>query len=758
MSPGYDREHQQQLHQQGHDAREMMDHSNGIYSTSGAPLQQRGFDLQQASHTNNAADQHGYRPSNSTNYSASMPAGLSHPGAIRIGTSEGTTTLRGRGSDSLEDSRSPSRPRLNQFSTGSYNGGAHAFDQTGWRGPSSVGQTSAFGWEDADREGRTRLREEIQRPWGNERSLSQTSGIGVSNMSPFTRDGGRTLAGLDDGPSMYKARRDYSLGAVGSGRKRSDSAWGGERTLKEADDEDDDALAPPTKSGATSRRHSFAAFNPPSRSTTLGFSLPDENRDPVATIASSFGSSSLRRSGLGSSAIDDDDLAADLNSLHLNLEAHAARVETDEARQQPRYVGSMPTNFPSHISSRTDVITGDDDFRQKSPSLSNSATASQPLKSPPLSSTSALGASRFFSPQQAAPTTSITPSTAERMSSRFEFGSGNVSAAPGHQGVGSLALNDFASGVFGGRQQQHQQQQQQPQQAPNRFVPSFGLPPPSPPASFYSTPFGAPGLNTKSPSFGSFNQQPLPPFSGPPLQQQQQQSFFSSPGPQGRQTSPPGQGQPDLVNLGRGVPLHAVPANAPLYIVEFKAGRKDLFYVEDPNLQLRQGDLVIVEADRGCVLHGSRLRCRRVCRSFAEVQSTLPCRRDVGKYFKPCSLDEVQAFQQRLVEMALGQLASAGQTVGPGGVPLSGPGGAGAAPPNAAALARMTKEFQPKRLYGKAGPADTQMLLSKAQDEVKALALVRNKVAQKSECWGLLSLFRYSELTIVTCRSTDGSL
>jgi hypothetical protein len=83
--------------------------------------------------------------------------------------------------------------------------------------------------------------------------------------------------------------------------------------------------------------------------------------------------------------------------------------------------------------------------------------------------------------------------------------------------------------------------------------------------------------------------------------------------------------------------------------------------------------------------------------------------------------------------MALGQLASAGQSVGPGGAPIGGGPASGAAPPNAATLARMTKEFQPKRLYGKAGPADTQMLLSKAQDEIKALALVRNKVAQKSE-------------------------
>lgn len=111
-------------------------------------------------------------------------------------------------------------------------------------------------------------------------------------------------------------------------------------------------------------------------------------------------------------------------------------------------------------------------------------------------------------------------------------------------------------------------------------------------------------------------------------------------------------------------------------------------------------------------------------RSVSYGELSLTCstyRRDVGKYFKPCSLDEVQAFQQRLVEMALGQLANPGH------------GGQAPPPPNAAALARMTKEFQPKRLYSKALPADTHQLLSKAQDEVKALALVRSKVAQKSE-------------------------
>lgn len=124
--------------------------------------------------------------------------------------------------------------------------------------------------------------------------------------------------------------------------------------------------------------------------------------------------------------------------------------------------------------------------------------------------------------------------------------------------------------------------------------------------------------------------------------------------------------------------------------------------MEDPTLQLRQGDLVIVEADRG---------------------------QDIGKFFKPCSLDEVQAFQQRLVELALSQLSNPVQ---------------GGPPPTAATIARMTKEFAPKKIFGKALLADTQLLLSKAQDEVKALAFVRNKVAQKSKLHSRACSFRKS--------------
>ncbi|KAI6016594.1 hypothetical protein PISMIDRAFT_13886 [Pisolithus microcarpus 441] len=56
---------------------------------------------------------------------------------------------------------------------------------------------------------------------------------------------------------------------------------------------------------------------------------------------------------------------------------------------------------------------------------------------------------------------------------------------------------------------------------------------------------------------------------------------------------------PNLNDLGKGVLLLSVPASWPLYIVEFKAGRTNLFYLTDLSLNIHVGDLVIVEADQG---------------------------------------------------------------------------------------------------------------------------------------------------------------
>jgi len=71
------------------------------------------------------------------------------------------------------------------------------------------------------------------------------------------------------------------------------------------------------------------------------------------------------------------------------------------------------------------------------------------------------------------------------------------------------------------------------------------------------------------------------------------------------------------------------------------------------------------------------------------------------------------------------------------GVPLS-PGGAGGGGGSASgggggqATAPATKkEINPKMIYGKAHGQDTQLLLAKIQDEMKALQLCQSKVRQK---------------------------
>ncbi|KAI0761669.1 PSP1-domain-containing protein [Trametes elegans] len=143
-----------------------------------------------------------------------------------------------------------------------------------------------------------------------------------------------------------------------------------------------------------------------------------------------------------------------------------------------------------------------------------------------------------------------------------------------------------------------------------------------------------------------------------------------------------------LTELGKGVPLHAVPTSWPLYIVEFKAGRTDLFYCTDLTQDIRVGDLVIVEADRG---------------------------KDLGKVINDTiTLAEVEAFQKQQKLMSMGHADVHGVPTSP----TSGSSGG-------------VKDINPKMIYGKAQPRDTQGLNAKAQDEAKALELCRNKVRQR---------------------------
>ncbi|KAI0666219.1 PSP1-domain-containing protein [Trametes maxima] len=150
-----------------------------------------------------------------------------------------------------------------------------------------------------------------------------------------------------------------------------------------------------------------------------------------------------------------------------------------------------------------------------------------------------------------------------------------------------------------------------------------------------------------------------------------------------------------LTELGKGVPLHAVPTSWPLYIVEFKAGRTDLFYCTDLAQDIRVGDLVIVEADRG---------------------------KDLGKVVNDTiTLAEVEAFQKQQKLMSMGHADVPTSPTGAGSGGGGGGGGGGG-----------VKDINPKMIYGKAQARDTQCVhATKSQDEAKALELCRNKVRQR---------------------------
>jgi len=158
-------------------------------------------------------------------------------------------------------------------------------------------------------------------------------------------------------------------------------------------------------------------------------------------------------------------------------------------------------------------------------------------------------------------------------------------------------------------------------------------------------------------------------------------------------------------DMGKGVPVQMLNPATRLFIVEFKAGRTDLFYTPDPTVPMQLGDLVIVEADRG---------------------------QDLGKIKEDkITVEDVRAFNiARKQEMEINGPMSArikGALINI----LQGEANAEAgANPNPAAKP-VQREIMPKRIFGKAGPADQQLLTAKLQDEAQSLALCQQRVKQK---------------------------
>lgn len=128
----------------------------------------------------------------------------------------------------------------------------------------------------------------------------------------------------------------------------------------------------------------------------------------------------------------------------------------------------------------------------------------------------------------------------------------------------------------------------------------------------------------------------------------------------------------------------------PAFVVEFKAGRTDVFYLTDLSLDIRINDLVIVEADRG---------------------------KDLGKVINDSiTVEEIEDIGRQQQERAAGGSGFGGPT-SPGGITPSTP--------------TAKKEWNPKKIYGKATQQEINLLANKVQEEVKALQLCQTKVRAK---------------------------
>ena len=119
------------------------------------------------------------------------------------------------------------------------------------------------------------------------------------------------------------------------------------------------------------------------------------------------------------------------------------------------------------------------------------------------------------------------------------------------------------------------------------------------------------------------------------------------------------------------------PYSWPLFVVEFKAGRTDFFYITpDFEGNVKKGEIVIVEADRG---------------------------KDLGKIIEDniTTVQQLQYYQVQLAEK-LPELHS------------------------------LNKPVVPKRMYRAAQPAEVTMLFAKSQDEAKAMSICQSKIRQKN--------------------------
>ena len=351
-------------------------------------------------------------------------------------------------------------------------------------------------------------------------------------------------------------------------------------------------------SGTTSRRHSVSVVQG-RRPTIIGFNAPgtDLEESSHGSFGQSYGGSGL--------LLTDDDLASDLGSLNLGGGGN------DHLNGLSRGTTSQPSSLPVHAPISRTPATDRLAYQQLNMNLPSNAALRHGIGSP-------------VDNNVLPPGPSLLRTQVER-EAEDHFG----------EGFGSSGKPPSQTRYSTGLHQPHARKSE------------GGLPQTLARAQLNQQTT----ISTPSPISPTSNRN-FPPSSTTPVQQQRQGTAGLS------ESSHIGAA---VTDLGKGVPLHAVASHWHLYIVEFKAGRTDLFYSAELANEIRVGDLVIVEADRG---------------------------KDLGKVVNDTiTLREVEAFQKaQASKMGINE-----ESGSPGG-------GSGAT----------KKDINPKKIFGKARNQDIQ--------------------------------------------------
>ncbi|TIA86924.1 hypothetical protein E3P81_04110 [Wallemia ichthyophaga] len=214
----------------------------------------------------------------------------------------------------------------------------------------------------------------------------------------------------------------------------------------------------------------------------------------------------------------------------------------------------------------------------------------------------------------------------------------------------------------------------------------------------------------------------LPPL---PLSSPTQPRFFPF-DVQSQSQSQTQQPQSSLNDLGKGTPTSSIPPLTTLFIVEFKAARSDLFYSLDTSLSsnIHFGDLVIVEADRGKDLgkvtnDSLTIEDLNQFQFSQSGQSVHPIHSDFSMPTSRPSISVSPLDDAPSPTSSVHQLPAASATHNNHN-------------PAFEALKTVSKDLQPKKIFAKASTSDTQLLITKRQDESKALQICISKVKQRN--------------------------